>query len=70
MWADGADVNFTFWGRGEPRNDNDKDCVVTSGTDRCYRWKEIACDSCKAYTCKKGEQAQTTEIPSFFILFV
>ncbi|XP_070552386.1 neurocan core protein-like [Ptychodera flava] len=49
-WSDGTRVNFRRWGRVEPNNKHNEDCVEMHSNGR---WNDLKCRRRRRFVCKK-----------------
>ena len=69
-WADRGEGNFTAWGKNQPNNFNEEDCVHALGLTYNYEWNDVKCRDCHKYTCKKGRMPKLFSFILLFMVFV
>ncbi|XP_072020680.1 macrophage mannose receptor 1-like isoform X2 [Amphiura filiformis] len=64
-WADGATVDFTHWGSGEPNEASGKeDCVeMMSDENRLGEWNDVACNKPNGFICQQLPSTNVHEPP-------
>ncbi|MCI4395041.1 hypothetical protein PGIGA_G00175910 [Pangasianodon gigas] len=53
-WVDGTPLTIGYWGRGEPNNYRDEDCVITGYLYvPVQNWADFSCNSMFTWICEK-----------------
>ncbi|KAB5518548.1 hypothetical protein PHYPO_G00167330 [Pangasianodon hypophthalmus] len=53
-WVDGTPLTIGYWGRGEPNNYRDEDCVITGYLYVAVQnWADFSCNSMFTWICEK-----------------